>query len=70
MDTAIRKRTICIKSGYKQKVADKAAEATREFRGNKITNKTTKSKPAPDVEERVIPPEKREEVSNKLRQLL
>ena len=69
MDTAIKKRTICFKSCYK-KVADKAAEATREFIGNKITNKIAKSKPVPDVEEIVIPPQKREEVSNELRQLL
>ena len=65
MDTAIKKRTICFKSCY-EKVADKTAEATREFIGNKIA----KSKPVPDAEERVVPPEKREDVSNKLRQLL
>ena len=69
IDTAIKKRTICFKSCYK-KVADKAAEATREFIGNKTTTKIAKSKPLSDVEERVIPPEKREEVSNELRQLL
>ena len=51
-------------------MADKATEATREFIGDKITNKIAKSKPVPDVEERVIPPQKKEEVSNELRQLL
>ena len=65
MDTAIKKRTTRFKSCY-EKVADKTAEATREFIGNKIA----KSKPVPDVEERVVPPGKREDVSNKLRQLL
>ena len=48
MDTAIKKRTIYFKSCYK-KVADKATEVvTREFIGNKITNKIAKSKPVPD----------------------
>ena len=60
MDTAIKRGLYALK----------AAEATREFIGNKITSKIAKSKPVPDVEERVIPPEKREEVSNELRQLL
>ena len=64
-----KKRTICFKNCYK-KVANKAAETTREFIGNKTTNKIAKSKPAPNVEERVIPSEKREEGSNELRQLL
>ena len=68
MDTAIKRRTICFKSSYKN-VANKAVEATREFIGNKITNKIAKSKPVPDVEERVIPPEKGEDVSNELREL-
>ena len=64
MDTAIKKGTTRFKSCY-EKVVHKTAEATREFIGNKIA----KSKSVPDVEERVVPPEKREDVSNELRQL-
>ena len=58
MDNAIKKRTLCFKRCYK-KVAHKAAEATREFIGNKITNKIAKSKPVPDVEESYSTREKR-----------
>ena len=63
MGTAIKMGSICLKDCCK-KVACKDAQATRQFKGNKITNKIVKPKSVPDVEERVIPPEKREEVLN------
>ena len=48
-------------------VAHKAAKATGEFTGNKIANKTLKSKRVPNVksknfEEIIVPPEKGEEI--------
>ena len=62
-------------------VAHKAAEATGEFLGNKMADaklydgKSIKLKAMPDansrdVEEIIIPPEKREEILNELRQVL
>ena len=56
-------------------VINKAAEATGEFRGKKAADKIVKPEPVPDknsknVEEIIIPPEKREEVLNELRQEL
>ena len=47
-----------------KKVAHKAAEAAREFIGNKIASEIVKPRPVPDmnsrnVEEIVIPPEER-----------
>ena len=58
-----------------QKVFDEAAEATGDFIGNEIVNKLVKPKPVIDensgiVEELVIPPEKRQEILKKLRQVL
>ena len=58
-----------------KKVAHKAAEATGKFIGNKIANKIEKPKLLPDensrnVEEVIIPPEKREKILNELRQVL
>ena len=58
-----------------RKVAHKAAEAIGELIGTKIANKTVKPKLAPhensrNVEEIIIPPEQREEILNKLRQVL
>ena len=58
-----------------KKVVDEAAEATGEFIGNKIADKIVKPKHVIDenprnVEEIIIPPEKREEILNELRQLL
>ena len=55
-------------------VAHKTAEATGEFIGNKIADKIVKLKPAPDansknLKEIVIPPEKRQEILNELRQV-
>ena len=54
-----------------QKVVCKSAEATGEFIGKKIADKTVKPKPVIDgnftnVEKTVVPPEKREEILNKL----
>ena len=50
-----------------KKVAHKAAEATVEFIGNKITDEIVKTKAVPDENERnvkeiIIPPEQREEI--------
>ena len=49
-------------------VIHKAAEATGEFTGNKIADGIVK--PLRNVEEIVIPPEKRQEILNELRQVL
>ena len=52
-------------------VVHKAAETTGEFIENKIADKTVKEKPViHDVGEIIIPPEKREEIFNELRQVL
>ena len=58
-----------------KKTVQKAAEATDEFIGNKTLDKIAKQKPVIDensknLEEIVIPPEKREEILNELRQVL
>ena len=58
-----------------KKVVHKAAEATGKLIRNKIANKVVKPKPVPNensrnVEEIIIPPEKREEILNKSGQLL
>ena len=55
-------------------VAHKAAETTDTFIGSKIVDKIVKQKPVFDrnsknVKEIIIPPEKREEILNKLRQI-
>ena len=52
-----------------KKVVHKAAEATREFIGNKIADKAVTPKPVTNknprnAEEIIIPPEKREEILN------
>ena len=55
------------------KVVHKAARATWEFLGNKIPDKDNIVKPGENprnVEEIIIPPEEREEILNKLRQVL
>ena len=62
----LENKTRCSKICY-LKVAHKAAEATAEFIGNKITDKMLKPKPLPNansrnVEEVVVPPEKRDEI--------
>ena len=58
-----------------EKVVNKAAEATGEFIGKKIMHKIVKPKPLSDenvrdIEQIIIPPEKREEILNELRRLL
>ena len=58
-----------------KKVVHKATEATIKFTGNKIANKVAKPKHVIDenlrhVEEIIMPPEKREEILNELRQVL
>ena len=58
-----------------KKVVHKAAEATGNFTGNKIADKIDKpklvsGKKSIDAEEIIIPPEKREEILNELRQVL
>ena len=67
LDTAIKT--------VSEKVFYKADEATGELIGNRIIDKIVKPKPAPDAnlrnaEKIVIPPEKRPEILNKLRQAL
>ena len=57
-----------------KKIVHKVAEGTCEFIGNKIADKIVKAKPAIDensknIEEVIIPPEKREEILNALRQV-
>ena len=72
--TIIGYRTRCSKNAF-EKVVHGAGEATSEFIGNKIADKTVEPKPASDenprnTEEIITPPEKREEILNKLRQVL
>ena len=72
--TIIGYRTRCSKNAF-EKVVHGAGEATSEFIGNKIADKTVEPKPASDenprnAEEIITPPEKREEILNKLRQVL
>ena len=67
-------RTWCSRNCF-QKVVHKAAEATGGFKVNKIANKIKKPKPVPDenwrnIEEIVIPPDKRQVILNALRQVL
>ena len=71
MDTATKIRLDAAKVASK-KVVHKTVEATAELIGNKIAEKIEKPKPVPDVnvEEIVIPPEKRQKLLNKLRQVL
>ena len=57
-----------------KRVVHKAAEATGEFLGNKIADKIMNPKPllaqnSRNDEEIVIPPEKRQEILNELRQV-
>ena len=74
MDIATKTELDALKTASK-KVAHKAVAAMVEFIGNKIADKIVQPKPAPDVnsrnvEEVIIPPEQREEILNKLRQIL
>ena len=66
MDAATKTGLNALKTATK-KVAHKAAEATREFIGNKITDQTLKPKPmlhenSRNVEEIIIEPEKKEDM--------
>ena len=65
LDTAAKTEINALKTAS-QKVIHEATEATGEFLGNKIADKIVKWK-NDDV---IIPPEKREEILNKLRQVL
>ena len=72
-DTATKTWLDALKTAFK-KVAHKIAEATGKFIGNKIADKIVKPKPLPagnwkNVEEIVVPPGKREEIFNELRQV-
>ena len=74
MDTATKARLDAAKSASK-KVVHKTAEATGELMGNNIVEEIVKTKPAIDkntkkVQEIVIPPGKRQETLNELRQVL
>ena len=74
LDTATKTGLDALKTASK-KVVHKAAEATGEFIGNKIAGKIGKPKPVIDVDSRnveevLIPPEKREEILSELRQAL
>ena len=74
LHTTTKKRLGSQKTALK-KVVHKDAEATSEFRGNKIGDKIVKLKPVPDnnlidVEEMFILPEKRDEILNEFRQVL
>ena len=64
-DTATKTGIDALKTAFK-KVIHKAAEAPGKFMGSKITDKIVKPK---HVEEIIIPPEKREEILNELRQV-
>ena len=64
MDTGAKTGLDALKTTF-QNVVHEATEATGKFIGNKIVDKIVKSKPVPDensrnVEEIVIPPEKRQ----------
>ena len=64
LDTGDKTGLDALKTTF-QNVAHEATEATGKFIGNKIVDKIVKSKPVPDensrnVEEIVIPPEKRQ----------
>ena len=74
LDTATKTGLDALKTASR-KVVHKSVKATGEFIGNKIADKVVKPKPTIDensrnVEEIVIPPEKRHKMLNKLRQVL
>ena len=74
LDAATKTGLDALKTTSK-KVRHKAAEATGEFIGNKIANKFVKPKPVPEahsknIEKIFIPSEEREEILNKLIQVL
>ena len=66
-----KSRTRCCKN-YFQKIVCKTAQAIEYFIGNKVAGKIVKPEPVLDMnsrnfEEIVIPPEKKQEISNELR---
>ena len=67
LDTAAKTGIVALKTATKN-VVHKAAEATGEYIGNKIADKTVKSKPVTDENSRrnigeiMVPPEKREKI--------
>ena len=68
LDSATKSELNSLKSTSK-KVVHKAAEATGEFIGNKISDRIVKSEGnSGNVEEIIIPSEKAEEILNKFRQ--
>ena len=74
LHTARKTELHAVKSDFK-KVIYKTTEATGELIGNKISEKIGKPKPVPsensrNIEEFVIPTQKRQEILNKLRQTL
>ena len=70
LDTATKTGLDALKTAFK-KVVHNAAEAKYEFIGNKIVDKIVKpAEKSRNVKEIVIPPEKREEIFNKLRKVL
>ena len=65
-DTAAKAELDALQTASK-KVVHKAAEAASEFIGNKVTEKIVKpNQNSRNVEEIIIPPEKREDILNKL----
>ena len=73
LDTTTKTRLHALKAASEN--IHKAAEATGEFMGNKITEKNVKPEPVSDenlreFEEIIIPPVKRKDILNKLGQLL
>ena len=70
LDTATKTGLDALKTASKKTVHE-AVEATGEFIGNKIADKTVKpDENSINVEEIIIPPKKREEMLNKLRKVL
>ena len=74
MDIATKAGLNALKAASKN-VVHKTAKAAEELIGNKIDDKIVKPKPVSDenlkdAEEITIPPEKREEILNELRQVL
>ena len=73
LDVATKTGLDALKTASKKEV-HKADEATGELIGNKIADKIVEPKTVPEassrnVEKIIIPPEKREEIPNELRQV-
>ena len=74
LDTDTKTGINALKTASK-KVIHKAAEATDEFLGKKIADKTVKPKPIIDknsrnIDEIIIPPKQKEEILHELRKVL